>query len=81
MLKGMKHKTPEGKRFNKQMGRACVSIKTAVAGMLQQWQAIDHKNLNKLGQAQLALHVAIAAFLYNLQGILSENQVSNGGLG
>jgi hypothetical protein len=45
---------------------------------IQQWQAIEHKNINKLGQALLAQQVAVAYFLYNCQGILDGN---NGGLG
>eukprot|EP00961_Rhodomonas_salina_P106616 1435931-Rhodomonas_salina.1 len=72
----MQRRTPAGRRFNKKMGGARVSVENGFAGLLNSWGAVGHKRMNKLSAMPLARHVHVAAMLYNIEGIFYGNQMT-----
>ena len=76
MLRGAAKNTQAGRVYNRYMAKARVSVENAFAGLLNKWGLIGHKRVNKLGSMPLSKHVAVAAMLHNVEGILYGNQIT-----
>ena len=76
MLRGAAKNTAAGRAYNRYMAGARVAVENAFAGLLNRWGLIGHKRVNQLGSMPLAKHVAVAALLHNVHGILYGNQMT-----
>eukprot|EP00961_Rhodomonas_salina_P254576 3440059-Rhodomonas_salina.1 len=77
MLKGAARRSVRGQRFNRRMASVRISVENAFAEVLNRWQYIGVRLLQKLGSSMpVGQHNVVGFFMHNCYGILYGMQAS-----